>query len=210
MSRHTIVLWKDQPPIDWVGQDVVIVGSGPSARAVDFSLINIHTRVIAVNESWQLVPWADVLYATDGIWWSLNKGCKAFEGRKFTSSPAAAKVYGLSVVFTTGNNSGLRAIFLAKFLGARRILLVGFDMHERDGVHWHAPHNKVLHNPSKDTMRLWCNEMAIAAKRYLGDVKVINCTPGSALQCFPFATLGEALNAGVQSGADQSRHSGVA
>ena len=112
--------------MDWTGQDAVIVGSGPSARATDFSLIDIRTRVIAVNESWRLVPWADVLYATDGIWWSLNKGCKAFEGRKFTSSPAAAKAYGLGVVFTDGNNSGLRAIYLANFLNARRILLVGF------------------------------------------------------------------------------------
>ena len=62
--------------MELTGQDAVIVGSGPSARATDFSLIDIRTRVIAVNESWRLVPWADVLYATDGIWWSLNKGCQ--------------------------------------------------------------------------------------------------------------------------------------
>ena len=85
-------------------------------------------------------------------------------------------------------------------------------MHDRDGAHWHKPHHKILHNPGKDAMRLWRDELSVVAKTRLLGVNVINCTPGSALTCFPIMSLNEALNGNVavESGADPSGHCGVA
>lgn len=208
MGRHSIIKWLAGEPFLWRDHDAVVIASGPSAVATDFSLVRDRARVIAVSSSWRLVPWADVLYSSDSFWWGANAGCQDFTGRKFTSSDYAAKRYNLDVFWTTGNNSGLRAIHLAKMLEARRILLIGFDMHVRDGLHWHEPHPKGMHNPTKNGTKLWCDEVAIAASRHLADIKVINCTPGSALKCFPAMSLQEALNGhnGNQSGADQPRH----
>jgi hypothetical protein len=207
MGRHTILNWTGLS-FNWNDRDVVVVASGPSAAATDFGFVRGRAQVLAVSLSWRLVPWADALFSSDQFWWVANNGCPDFAGRKFTSSPYAAKRYGLDVVWTTGNNSGLRAIHLAKVLGARRVLLIGFDMHARDGLHWHEPHPKGLFNPSKAGMRLWCDEVHAAAKRLSG---VINCTPGSALQCFPTMSLEEAFNGvnRIQSGTDQSRHCAV-
>jgi hypothetical protein len=207
MGRQTIIAWHGMP-FDWSEQDVVVVASGPSARATDFSFIHRCARVIAVNNSWCLVPWADVLYGSDGKWWTINEGVPEFTGRKFTSSPYVAQRYGMDVVYTTGNNSGLRAIHLAHKLNARRIMLIGFDMHNRDGSHWHAPHAKDLYNPSKESMLIWRMETVKAAHTKLSAAKIINCTPGSELKCFPQMSLEEALNGNdaMDCRADQSRH----
>lgn len=210
MGRQTIIKWT-KPPIDWTGQDVVVVASGPSAKHTDFSCMRCHARVITVNTSWMLAPWADALYASDGLWWSTYNGCPIFNGRKFTSSPNIAKHYGLDILFTSGNNSGLRAIYLALALNARRVLLVGFDMHDLDGAHWHKPHPKTMHSPSKESMMLWRNEVIVAAATHFRSAMIINCTPGSAVQCFPRMQLSEALHGhdGNSSRTDQSRHCSV-
>jgi hypothetical protein len=207
MGRLTIIHWLGEP-FSWNNQDVVVVASGPSAVATNFDLIRDRARVVAVSSSWRLVPWADVLFSSDQFWWEVNAGCKDFAGRKFSCSVYAAKRHGLDVVWTTGNNSGLRAIHLAKALTTGRILLVGFDMHVRDGLHWHAPHPNGLHNPTKAGMRVWRDEMQTVAKQL---PEVINCTPGSALQCFPTMPLEEALDGHyrIQDGTDQSRHCAV-
>lgn len=81
-----------------------------------------------------------------------------------------------------GGNSGFQALNLAIQFGARRILLLGYDMH---GGHWHGDHPAGMAQPKDDTMARWrrafqANAPLIAAM----GVEVINCTPGSALTCF--------------------------
>lgn len=194
MGRHTVINWGSNAPIDWSGQTATIVASGPSAAATDFELLR-GRRVIAINLSWQLVPWADVLYGMDGQFWHLLEGLPQFPGRKVTSSPMAAQSFGIDCLFCIGNNSGMRAINLAEAYGAKRILLIGFDMHVRAGVHWHAPHAGRLHNPVAASMQIWRTDMARHAPLYRKrGLTIINCTPGSALDCFPRMSLQEALN----------------
>lgn len=205
MGRHTIIKWGNNPAIDWSGQTAVIVASGPSVIATDFELLRGH-HVIAVNLSWQLVPWAEVLFATDGQFWFQHEGVPQFAGRRVTSSPMAAQSFGIDVLFTNGNNSGTRAIHLAEALGARRILLVGYSMHVKDGTHWHAPYLK-SHNPTEGSTRVWRDELIkLSAHMRKRGIEVINCTPGSALDCFPHLSLNEALNGhnAVAGGTDQS------
>ncbi len=57
----------------WAGQVVVILGGGPSLTVDQVERVaGAHAaglaRVIAVNDTYLLAPWADVQYAADGNW----------------------------------------------------------------------------------------------------------------------------------------------
>lgn len=55
---------------DWPGETVVVVCSGRSARLAPIDLAKGRFRVVTVNESWRLAPWADVAYGCDWPWWA--------------------------------------------------------------------------------------------------------------------------------------------
>ena len=57
------------PPI-WRGATVVCLGGGPSLTAADAAQCRGRARVIAINDAYRLVPWADLLYFCDYRWWS--------------------------------------------------------------------------------------------------------------------------------------------
>lgn len=190
----------------WCGETAVVVGSGPSAATTDIELAMGRAKVIAVNSSWRLAPWADALYSCDAAWWFHHHGVPEFTGQKFTSSAVAATAFGIELFTTAGSNSGLRAIRLAEKLGARRVLLVGFDMHIGGGVHWHEPHTGKLRNPGVNNMAIWRAEME--RQRRSLKAEIVNCTPGSALSCFPILNLAEALRGSdYEAGTDRARHS---
>lgn len=92
----------------------------------------------------------------------------------------------------TGQNSGFQAVHLAAHLGAKRILLFGFDMHERNGKHFFGPHPPEieLDSPYQDFLNYFKSS---AAQFKLRGFEIINCTPGSALKCFPYVPEAEAL-----------------
>jgi hypothetical protein len=194
MGRHAIIRWGSNPPLDWSSQTAIVVASGPSAAATDFELLR-GRRLIAVNLSWRLVPWADVLYGTDGHFWHFYKGIPEFAGRKVTSSPMAAQSLGIDCLFCDGNNSGVRAINLAEACGSKRILLIGFDMRINGQAHWHEAYPKgKLPEPTDHNARQWRNELKETGHRFAKrGTTIINCTPGSALECFPKMSLHEAL-----------------
>lgn len=87
----------------------------------------------------------------------------------------------------TGGNSGYQAINLAWHFGAARILLLGYDM--RPG-HWHGKHPRPLSNYSP--YEEWVRRFRLLAGDL--DIPVVNCTPGSALDAFPMASLEMALD----------------
>ena len=95
-----------------------------------------------------------------------------------------------------GANSGYQAINLAVHFGVKRIILLGYDMKEGpDGQkHHHAEHPKGMCNPAASNYKRWIENfgtMELDLNR--ARVEVINCTPGSALECFPMAKLEEVL-----------------
>jgi hypothetical protein len=195
--------------LDWTGATAVIVGGGPSAATAHLELAVGRAKVIAVNSSWRLAPWADVLFACDAAWWFHHKGVPEFPGHKYTASPTAARRFGLQLFTSLGSNSGFRAMRLADQFGAGSILLVGFDMHVTGGVHWHEPHQGVLKNPTTNSMALWRAEIERSVRKF--KATITNCTPGSALKCFPYLPLEEALNHGSdgQDRSDRPRHLAV-
>lgn len=93
---------------------------------------------------------------------------------------------------TNGRNSGFQALQLAIWLGAKRILLLGFDMKEKDGrAHWHAEHPIPTPGNIYGSMIECFNGIAPELKKR--GIEVINASPDSALKCFPKMTVAEAL-----------------
>jgi len=182
----------------------VICATGPSFKPFDVPPCR-GFRVIAVNNAWQDMLYADVLYACDYLWWRqyIDIVKKAFKGALWTQDRSAAERWpvlnhvkhhageGLSLkMLNTNGNSGMGAINLAYLFGARRILLVGFDMKlgPHGERHYHSDHPKPL--VQNQVFDEWIHKGHKLAKDLkAANCEVINCTPGSALQCFPMSTL---------------------
>ena len=75
---------------DWTGKVCAIVASGPSAKSAPISLLRDKAKVIVINESYQLCPWADVLYGCDAQWWRLRSGVNGFRGMKVSQDEMLA------------------------------------------------------------------------------------------------------------------------
>lgn len=188
-------------PRIWTQATAVCLGCGPSLTQADVDYCRGKAKVIAVNTSYELAPWADVLYACDGKWWFWHRGVPTFQGLKFALERGAGQWKGVQVLENTGiegletaptglkngRNSGYQALGLAVHLGATRILLLGYDMH---GSHWFGQHPDGRQSPYQDFLKRFPTLLAPLAR--LG-VTVINCTPKSRLTCFPQMPLREAL-----------------
>ena len=202
-----------EPPAwwpDWTGQDCVIVASGPSAKAVPLELGRGKARYIAINRSWELAPWADVLYGCDFKWWNSVGGCPGFEGLRISrdSRVSSHPAWNIQVIHLYrddriqlergtvgwGSNGGFQAFNLALQWHPRRILLVGFDHTLAHGVHWHGSHPNGMNNPSLGSMHRWIRAMdgAAAVAKELG-VEIVNCSMVSALQKYPKMPFEEAI-----------------
>ena len=86
-------------------------------------------------------------------------------------------------------NSGAGAIALAAHLGARRIILLGFD---QQGEHWHPDHPIEVRKPPNWPMWRERFEMLSDGLRKAG-VTVINASRETSLECFQRQPLAEAL-----------------
>ena len=191
----------------WPGATVVCLGGGPSLTAEDVAWCRGRARAIAVNDAYRLAPWADVLYACDAKWWRWHGGVSGFAGLKATLEapeyPGLRRlrqgpVSGLAArpdTLATGRNGGYQAINLAVHLGAARILLLGYDMRLVDGrSHWFGGHPVPTQPEIYARAMRPCFASLVAPLRRRG-VAVVNCTPASALDCFPQRPLRQALPA---------------
>jgi hypothetical protein len=96
----------------------------------------------------------------------------------------------------SGGNSGFQALNLAVQFGARRVLLVGFDMTDHFGVHWYGrASGNGRSNPAEWNFKRWRAAFAIASVQLkTAGVQVLNASDLSVLTCFPKVTLEQALN----------------
>ena len=189
----------------WRGETVVVMASGPSMTQADADACR-GLRVITVNSTFALAPWADVHYSSDADWWEMNlprmrRGCS---GEFWTGHPYGVIADDVKVcpydkkargVITQpgriawGGNSGYCAIGLAYQFGAARIVMLGFD---QQGEHWHADHPAAIRKPANWPMwRERFGEMAADFAR-LG-VEIINCSRDTSLNCFPRQRLEDVL-----------------
>lgn len=162
-----------------------------------------------INTSFRLAPWADVLYACDLAWWDQHYAevRDGFKGELWTQTKEAAVRHGINRVegrtgrglcrepgvIHQGGNSGYQAIGLAVLQGARRVVLLGYDMQRTGGrSHWHGDHPGGLRNSSPFTS--WLQKFGeLAADLAADGVEVINATRETALKCFRRARLEDVL-----------------
>lgn len=200
-------------------KQAVILASGPSMTQEDADAVHEwrnadpETRaVIVVNTTFRLAPWADILSTNDDDWLDhhLPEIRESFLGAIHCAHPGYRDTTGVEHVpfdkdatglasakpghIAWGMNSGASAISLAHFMGAQRIILLGFDQQwTGDMPRWHGRHPGNLQNqkPGFHRWAKWFVQAAIDADA-LG-VEIINCSRATSLTCFRRMDLSEAL-----------------
>lgn len=197
----------------WKGATVVCIASGPSLTREDCALVDdwhegSARRVIAVNLSHRLAPYADVVYGMDrGFWNEHAAELRDSRAELWTTNREAAHVHRLRHIaghpiggisprpghIAMGGNSGYQAVALAIHFGAARVVLLGYDMrNEGRRTHWHGNHVR-LGNPAPTRFGEWIRHFDTLKRQMPAGVSVINATPDSALRTFPYVALREAL-----------------
>lgn len=162
-----------------------IIATGQSLKKEDVDYVRGKCKVIAVSNSYQIAPWADILVSHDENWWRRHPEALKFAGDKY----ARVKINGVNIFkpsqFPRGCNSGLMAMIIARDKGAKKLLLLGFDMH---GTHYFGPHPAGLKNTTAKRFKEHIQQFAL-----FSGCEVINCTPNSALKRYPFARIQDVL-----------------
>lgn len=200
------------PPL-FDGETIACLATGPSLTAADVAVCRGKVRTIAINDAHRLAQWADVLYSSDRRWWPYYKAVPGFSGLRYGIGSGLNKrnpfrdYPEITVLKNTGydgletdpgglrngRNSGYAAINLAVHFGARRVLLLGYDMSAARGAHFFGNHppalmqNAALYPNFRRTF-----ETLVEPLHTLG-VEVINCTEQSSLTCFPIRPLRDVL-----------------
>lgn len=167
---------------------IVLLAPGPSMSQGLADSVR-HLRVGAVGRCWELAPWAEFLVSTDVKWWKTYPEAKSFAGEKFSPNDIEGVTRFRSGRVCHSTNSGAIAVDVAitKY-GADRVLLLGFDMH---GSHYFGEYTNGLNNTPPARRRVHLAEYQRMANAFPD--RIINCTPGSVLRCFPTMTLEQAL-----------------
>jgi hypothetical protein len=163
--------------------------------------------VIAVNNSWQLAPFADAVFAMDRAWWAVYGPSINCDAELWTSSRESSRIYHLNLIgsepggglaskpnsIRLGGNSGYQAVCLALHFGATKIILLGYDM-KTDGkrTHWHGDHQK-LGNPHAGRFRDWLAHFDALNRQKPAGVEIVNASRETALRAFPRVAFETAL-----------------
>jgi len=196
-------------------ETVVCIATGPSLTDEQLQVVHQaqqagRVRVIGVNCAYQKAPWLDALFACDMQWWrryhaDVKKVAPNVE--TVTQCASSHKQFGLTTrirgsardglgteEIRTGSNGGHAAVNLAYLWGAKRIILLAYDMKlgPNGEKHFHGDHPA----PCIQTQlfKQWIHRFESTARdlKKLGIV-VLNCTPGSALPWFDRCSIEEAL-----------------
>jgi hypothetical protein len=193
----------------WKGETVYLLGGGTSLSSFNWDGL-LGKRTIAINKSLFTYPNADALYWTDSrfyVWY--KRDVNKFTGLKYTIRPRRDYEGNVIVVrkgntqgleesrdrLAHGNNSGYAAINLAYLLGAKRIILLGYDM-KNDGKrgHFHDGYPVPSTGDKVYKTQFIPSFGSIAAALKVKGVEVYNASPITALKCFPIITHDKALS----------------
>lgn len=147
------------PPKMFAGEVVCIIGGGPSLKTFDISITK-GQRCIAVNNSYKIAPWADILHFADAEWWRWHQErvTDKFKGIVTTATSDVQTVnapfvkrfwrnrneFSMDPTRLHGWDGGTQAVNMAFHLGAAKIVLFGIDMQPApDGsTQWHNEHRR--------------------------------------------------------------------
>lgn len=193
----------------------VICASGPSLTVDDVQYVRESgVNMACVNNTWELMPDADLLYAADAHWWqripSGKRALKQFKGAKYCASKSCCNtnpelihvevntrkpgwntagdwVYG-------GRLSGYQVLQVVGRFNPDRIILLGYDMqHTADGVsHWHGDHPDGFAN-CPNVAKYVSGFNTLAQQAAAAGVTILNATRTTALNCFERIKLSDAI-----------------
>jgi len=187
----------------------VVMASGPSMCKEDADYVRGKAKVIVVNTTFRLARWADVVYSNDHDWYEahLNELRESTESTFWCGHPTWRHLFVRSLPFNKtapglvreggiawGMNSGGAALNLALYLGAKKIVMLGYDQGwDGDKPRWHGRHPGALQN-QKPGFHRWAKwyEQAAQDFREVG-VQVWNCSRQTTLKCFDRAELRDVL-----------------
>ncbi|MEM9681640.1 MAG: hypothetical protein AAF942_00105 [Pseudomonadota bacterium] len=211
-GRKTNDYWS--VPRAFEGETVFILGGGSSLKGFEPEVLRGKGRVIAIKEAGlTMCPWADVLYWADKAWCD-GKDNHPPNGRRLHLHTGTYKITRDPCFQTFGHDvkrlqhdrqtefcidprkvagmcSGANAINLAAHFGAKRIVLLGFDMH---GPNWDGRKRKAEEDGSYKTRFMPAIGRMAVPLRHAG-IEVLNATPRTALGCFPIVKLEDVLPA---------------
>lgn len=196
---------------------MICLGTGPSITQQQVDVARTKGRLFACNNAIQLAPDAELLYAVNIEWWNFYyESVRQLPCEKWTTNPEAAEKYalnwiaernadGLSTdrdVIHHGHGSGYSLVSMAHRAGAKRIVLLGYNLRfapDYDGRSKRigsAPRHSSLLLPSGEypaSMQHWPSVSVINGEhvelvrlyqtvRDQGLVELVNATPDSALE----------------------------
>ncbi len=190
------------PPPLYKGRDVFIIGGGPSFKGFDIRRL-YGKDVITLNSSaYSCRGRGATLFFCDPDWLSLRLDLvKSWDGLVVTDVWESKELCYDRILYLapvpdavdfiigedrikSGQSSGHSAISVAIALGAKRVILLGYDMRTVDGRHHH--HDDYLEEPIptlySEQFIPGFNGWNAAANR--AGVEVLNATPDSALDEF--------------------------
>ena len=204
---------------DEVIQKVLSKEALPSAYSP--YLAPIHDKhAIGINAAFLIGDWIDMMFFGDKGWWLVNRerlaefpGLKVSCHPKFNSNEFITerikylprdKEHSKGISSHPGKvswnlNSGAAAISVAANAGAKRIILLGFDMKlgEDNKQHWHALYGsagrKVI-NPRRLPFHRHLRSFPEIAKDAKDrGIEILNACPDSKIECFRKVTVKEIL-----------------
>jgi len=196
-------------------QDVIRGVSLPSAYSPYMSAI-YNKHVIGINAAYLIGTWIDWMFFGDnGFFLNNQKGLLDFPGLKISSNPACDRYNWIKYLERDGHhttgisshpgkvswnwNSGAAAISVAANAGAKRIILLGFDMKMNgDQQHWHDWYHKIGNRSKKGMMHLPFDRhlrgfAQIAKDAQQRGIEIINACPESAITQFHKCNVKELL-----------------
>jgi len=196
--------WRLPPkwhvPRDWIGERCFVLCTGESLKAQTHLVPKLKGRIIAVKHAVLIRPDADVLFLS-------GEGCVnvarvlipvftgqyvIVRGKSDPEIPAHVKRVGRSKVHrlldrpgeVMGRDSGTSAIDIARQFGATEIIVLGMDM---QGGHYCA---HPMQYPPESHFRQHMEVLPmLAADAKARGIRIVNCSPTSAVTCFERQSL---------------------
>lgn len=187
--------------------EAILIASGPSLTQEQIDLAfrwrsqGSGRIIMVINRTFERIPDADILFTMDGKFLkNYEQQIKeTFKGEVMTHKIASHKPDWVTVIgATTSGNSGSAGIEALDMLGCRKVYLLGCDgKYADDGKrHHHDDYPKEGPCGNADNIHEYPGCFRRAVKR-VKNLKIIQCSPGSALGFLTHMPLHKALNMDV-------------